>query len=171
MKKRILVGCVAFALLAILTVGCSSTAPAPAPAATPVAAAAPPAGAAEVVASEPSGDEALLTFYRKKRVVGMALNTSVYVDGVEVAELDPGTYAKVRVQPGEHIVWADEEKDAITITAEPGATLYFRMELVPGLWKGHGKAVHVDAATGAAELAEYQCKLTDEIKVPAMVVQ
>lgn len=171
MKSRTLVGCAGFAVLAILTMACSSTAPAPAPAAAPVAAAPQPDAPAEVVASEPSGDEALLTFYRKKRAVGLALNTSVYVDGVEVAELDPGTYVKVRVQPGEHTVWADEKKDAITITAEPGATLYFRMELVPGLWKGHGKAVHVDSATGAAEFAEYQCKLTDEIKVPAMVVQ
>ncbi|HPW56964.1 MAG: DUF2846 domain-containing protein [Thermoanaerobaculaceae bacterium] len=155
---------VAFGVMVVIGLaGCSSTAPQ-----QQVTAEAAPAA---VTVAADLGDNAVLTFYRKKRIVGLALNTSVYVDGVEVAELDPGTYVKVKVAPGAHQVWADEEKDAFTLTAEAGKTYFVRMELRPGMWKGHGKAVLVDEATGAAEFAEYKCKLADEIKVPSMVVQ
>lgn len=151
-------------------VGCSSTAPQP-EAAAPAAAAPAPAAPAAATVSADLGDSGVLTFYRKKRIVGLALNTSVYVDGVEVAELDPGTYVKVKVAPGSHKVWADEEDDAFTLSTEAGKTYFVRMELRPGMWKGHGLAVLVDEATGAAEFAEYKCRLAEEIKVPSMVVQ
>lgn len=156
--------------VAVSLTGCSSTAPQSAPAEPAVAPAA-PATPAVAAAPADAGDNAFLTVYRKKRIVGMALNTSVYVDGVEVAELDPGTYVKVRVSPGTHRVWADEEEDVVTIEATAGSTYYFRMELRPGMWKGHGQVVAMDAVAGAAEFADYKCKLAEEIKVPAMVVR
>ncbi|HNX49526.1 MAG TPA: DUF2846 domain-containing protein [Thermoanaerobaculaceae bacterium] len=157
-------------LVAMSFMGCSSTAPQGAPAG-PVEATAAPGAPALVAAPADAGDNAYLTVYRKKRIVGLALNTSVYVDGVEVAELDPGTYVKVRVSPGAHKISGDEVDDSVAVETSAGGTYYFRMELRPGMWKGHGEVVAVDAATGAAEFAEYKCKLAKEIKVPAMVVE
>lgn len=170
MRTRTLEMLAAVLVVAVSFMGCSSTAPQSAPAES-VAAPAAPAAPAMAAAPADTGDNAYLSFYRKKRIVGMALNTSVYVDGVEVAELDPGTYVKVRVSPGTHRVWADEEEDVVTVQATAGETYYFRMELRPGMWKGHGQVVAMDAVAGAAEFAEYKCKLAEEIKVPAMVVQ
>lgn len=154
----------------LLLAACSTTAPAPSSTSAPAAVTAPSTVATPATTAQAeTGDSAFMTVYRKKRIVGLALNTSVYVDGTEIAELDPGTYVKVRLSPGAHRVWADEEDDALTVTAEAGKTYFFRMELVPGLWKGHGRMIAVDDATGSKEFAEYQCRLAADIKVPAMV--
>ncbi len=162
-------------LAAAALAGCSSTtrqAATPAPAAKPPAApasAAPPISA-PAVAAAPAGDRAYVTVYRKKRIVGAILNTSVYVDRVEVADLDPGTYVRVAVAPGPHTFWADEEKDAVTLDLQAGREYFFRMGLVPGLWKGHGRLEAVDEATGRAEFGSWAPKLAKDIRQPAMVV-
>lgn len=162
--------------IAGLLAGCSSTGSPPA-----TAKAAPPAESSSTprepvppppaVAPAAAGEESLMVVYRQKRIVGMALNTSVYLDGVEVAELDPGTFVKIKLTPGSHRVWADEARDAITLAVESGRSYYFRMDLVPGLWKGNGKLAAVDEGSGRKELADFQCKPAEEIKVPALVVR
>ena len=185
MKRNVLLWLAAVSAVVGLTAACSSTAPAPvatppsaasapAPAPAPAPVPAPvPAPAPETSPAPESAptEGAVMTVYREKRVLGMALNTSIYVDGVEVAELDPGTYIRIKLTPGSHRVWADEERDAMPLLAEAGKTYFFRMELVAGLWKGHGKLVAVGAAEGERQFAEFHCKLTDEIKAPQLVAR
>jgi hypothetical protein len=162
-------------IAAVLLVGCSSTAPSVSEStATPAATASTPSTPAvpSTASAAPAiGDSAIMTVYRKKGFVGAMLNTSVYVDGTEIAELDPGTFVKVKLTPGTHRVWSDEEDDAVNVTAEAGKTYFFRMVLATGMWKGHGKMVAVDEATGSKEFAEYQCKPADQIKVPEMIAR
>jgi hypothetical protein len=123
------------------------------------------------VAAEVPSDKALVTVYRKKRIVGLALHTSVYVDGVEVAELENGAYVRLAIAPGPHVLYADEEKDAIKVDLEAARQYFYRMELVPGLWKGNGILKPVDEKTGATEFKEWKLKLTKEIRKPEMVVR
>ncbi|MFZ5787272.1 MAG: DUF2846 domain-containing protein [Acidobacteriota bacterium] len=150
-----------------LMAGCSSSAsrpeaaPTPAPEPTPAPAAAP--------ATADTADAGFIVVYRQKRIVGLALNTSVYLDGTETAELDPGTYVRLKAAPGTHRMWADEEKDAVEVTIEAGKTLYFRMDLVPGLWKGHGKMAAMSESAGAAEFASFELKRAEKIRAPGMV--
>jgi len=160
---------------------CSSTQPQPQtvarvepPAAVEPSAAAVEPGAPPSVppsASLAAADKALVTVYRKKRIVGLALHTSVYVDGVEVAELENGAYVRLALAPGPHAFHADEEKDTIKADLEPGKAYFFRMELVPGMWKGNGILRPVDEAAGAAEYKEWNLKLTKEIRKPELVVR
>lgn len=165
----------ALLVLAVIGLGaCSSSTPPQSASSVPSAPSAAPPAASEPAATTQATDAAdigILVVYRQKRIVGMALNTSFYLDGTEVAELDPGTFVKVKATPGQHRVWADEEKDAQTIEVGAGTTTYFRMELVPGLWKGHGRLVAVDATTGAAEFAEWKPKPTDSVHAAALVAQ
>ena len=169
---------------AILGIGvalcsCSSTEPRQAatgevPAAVPPSAAPAEPGSAPAtpsVAAEVPADKALVTVYRKKRIVGLALHTSVYVDGVEVTELENGAYIRLAIAPGPHVLYADEEEDAIKTDLEAGKAYFFRMELVPGLWKGNGVLKPVDEETGASEFKEWNLKLTKEIRNPEMVVR
>lgn len=118
----------------------------------------------------PVAHDAFATVYRTRRLVGTALNTSVHIDGVEVAELDNGTYVRVRLGPGAHTFYADDERDALTVTVEAGREYYFRTELVSGAWGGHGKLQRVDAAAGAAELKAGTLKPATEIRDPRLVV-
>ena len=158
---------------------CSSTAPQQAATSEVPASIQPSVGPAEPgptpaspsVAAEVPSDKALVTVYRKKRIVGLALHTSVYLDGVEVAELENGAYVRLAVGPGPHALYADEEKDTIKVELEPAREYFFRMELVPGLWKGNGVLKPVDEKTGSTEFKEWNLKLTKEIRKPELVVR
>lgn len=179
MRTRLLSRAALLGLGVLAICSCSSTAPqqaatseAPSDIPPPIAPAEPgPAPASPSVAAEVPSDKALVTVYRKKRIVGTALHTSVYVDGVEVAELENGAYVRLGIAPGPHALYADEEKDTITVDLEPAREYFFRMELVPGLWKGNGVLKPVDAKTGASEFREWDLKLTKEIRKPEMVVR
>ncbi len=130
-----------------------------------------PATSSEVAAAaEPA--PAFGIFYRKKRFGGRALNTSIYVDGVEIAELDPGTYIKVPLAPGKHSLHSDEEKDAFDVTVAPGQDYYFAVNLKAGMWKGHGKLEQRSRDEGAAEFEKLDMKpcKADAIKHPESVV-
>jgi hypothetical protein len=142
--------------------------PAPAPAG-PTDQAASPAGLAAL--PEVPSERAVVTVYRKKQIVGMALHASVHVDKVEVAELENGAYIRIGIPPGPHMLYADEEKDAIQVDLKAGKEHYYRMGLAAGLWKGHGKLEPVDESTGAAEFKEWTLKLTKEIRKPEIVLR
>lgn len=147
-----------------------STQPEPQPAAEPA-----DTDVAEPVpvatAMPPDDSKAWVTVYRKKRFLGAALNTSVFVDGVEVADLDPGTYVRVALDPGTHTFHSDEEKNAVDLDLEGGKHYFFRMELQAGMWKGHGVLRKVDLAEGATEFKEWKLKIAKDIRTPDMVIK
>jgi hypothetical protein len=116
-------------------------------------------------------DFALLVCYREKRFLGAALNTSVYVDDEEIADLDNGCYVIVKVKPGEHKLYADEKDDAFTVKVEAGKTYFYRMELAMGLWKGHGRLKEVDVGEGEKEFKEWSPDFATDIRRPEMVVK
>jgi hypothetical protein len=132
----------------------------------------PPAGQdAPAVILQEKAEVAYLVCYREKRFLGAALNTSVHVDGVEIADMDNGCYIIVKVKPGEHKVYADAEKDALTVKVDAGKSYYFRMELAMGLWKGHGRLKEVDLATGEKEFKEWKLDFAPDIRQPDMVIK
>ncbi|MCE7959139.1 MAG: DUF2846 domain-containing protein, partial [Acidobacteria bacterium ACB2] len=140
----------------------ASTAPAREPA---------PATDRAPAAVAPADAKAYAYFYRKKTILGAALNTSVHVDGIEVADLDPGTYVKVPLEPGKHAFYSDEEDDTLKLEIEAGKEYYFRIMLKAGMWKGHGVLNRVDPSEGAPEFEEWKLKLAEDIRKPEMVVK
>lgn len=144
-----------------------SPAPAPAPAPAQVPEAAPQAPAADKPTPAPTTPEtkpaeapqvARLVCYREKRFAGAALHHSIFLDGVEIADLNNGTYFVIKATPGEHKLHADEEKDEFTFTVEAGKTYYFRTEIKVGFWKGHGKISPVESTFGEKEFGEWKSK-------------
>lgn len=102
---------------------------------------------------------ARLVFYREKKFTGSALRYTIWMDGVEVADLKNGSFFMIKAAPGEHKLHADEEKDEFTIVVEEGKTYYYRGDLKEGLWKGHGRLSPVDASFGEKEFNEWLPKL------------
>jgi hypothetical protein len=127
---------------------------------------------ASSVAAAAESTQAFGIFYRKKRFVGLALNTSIFVDGVEIAELDPGTYIKVPIAPGTHSFHSDDEDDAFDVEIAAGEEYYFSVNLKPGMWKGDGTLEKKSKREGSAEFEKLNLKVCKDkaIKVPAMVV-
>jgi hypothetical protein len=138
----------------------------------PAETAPPPATPETTVAVPAEKDEfGYLVCYREKRFVGAALNTSVYVDDIEIADMDNGCYIIVKVKPGEHNLHADEKKDAFTVKVEAGKVYYYRMELTWGIWKGHGRLKEVDLAEGEKEFKEWNLEFAPDVRQPEMVVR
>lgn len=117
--------------------------------------------------------KAILFFYRESRFVGAALRPSIFVDDAEVAYLSSGSYLKVAVAPGDHVIYADKKADAMTFPTEAGKTYYFRVGIRAGVFKGHGKIDPVSEEMGAKEVEAWKAKLTytEKILKPEMVVK
>jgi hypothetical protein len=117
---------------------------------------------------------ARLVCYREKKFAGSALHHTITMDGVEIGDLNNGTYFVIKATPGEHKMHGDEAKDVFTFTVEAGKTYYFRTEIKIGLWKGHGKIGPVEATFGAQEFESWKAKLkyspdlkkTDVLEMP-----
>lgn len=132
--------------------------PAQAPEIAPPPVAAPPAEAKPADAPKPGETAAVarLICYREKKFAGSALHHTISLDGVEIGDLNNGTYFIVKVAPGEHKMHADEKKDEFTFTVEAGKTYYFKTEIQMGFWKGHGKISPVEASFGAGEFTKWK---------------
>lgn len=167
------------AFLLAASLGAQAPAETPAPevpvAETPTQPVPPPV--VETVLAAPAAEDlsqvAVALVYREKRFAGAILNTSVFVDDVEIADMDNGTYLKVKLAPGDHRIHADEKKDELTLLFEAGKTYYFRMALRAGLWKGHGKLEPVDEVTGEKEFTAWKAKLVyaKDVRKPELVIR
>jgi hypothetical protein len=144
----------------------------PTPAQAPITETAPAIQPPEApTAAQPIAEFGYLVCYRQKRFVGAILNTSVFLDEVELADMDNGCYIIAKAAPGAHAVRADEKKDTLPVNVEAGKVYYFRMELAVGLWKGHGRLKEVDATTGEKEFKEWNLKFAPDIRQPSQVVK
>jgi len=123
------------------------------------------------VAAARRGNAGEVTFYRKGGFIGGALNTSVHVDDILVADLDPGTYVTVKAAPGRHTVYSDEKDEVLAVQVEPGKRYYYRVGLVIGMWKGHGKLEQVDTTIGSQQVAEWKLKLARDVRQPSMLAR
>lgn len=161
-----------FALLSLGTLGI--IAPAEAQQEDPMAE--PSSGGEEVAESavDPTAGKAVLTFYRNKRSVGAAANTSVYIDGVEIAELDNGTYIRVALEPGRHTFRSDRKKDSFDLEVEAGEEYYIRIVMkvgqFSGYFGGHGKLFFMNKKQGKSEFQRENLKPANDVRVPGMVL-
>lgn len=127
-----------------------------------------------IAAENPSAvdaTEAVVYIYRPSKMMGKALEPSVFVDDIELARMDNGRYFALKLKPGKHIIHMTEDKKGYAIDMDPGQTYYFRIGIEMGMWKGHGKLTLDDANRAIAEIKKLKFLGQDKIKNPTMVVQ
>ena len=103
--------------------------------------------------------------YRYKQFVGSALEPSVYCDDTQLARMTNGRYFTVKVDPGKHTFNSNDKQSGIELDAKPGQEYFIRLELVPGMMKGHGRLILMSAEQGAYELKSDKLKPIDASKV------
>ena len=149
--------------------------PAPAPSVQPQTppVADPKPSSPENPVAVPAEAKAILFFYRESRFMGGGLRPSLYVDDVEVAWISSGSYLKVAVPAGDHLIYADNKDEALTFPTESGTTYYFRVGIRAGILKGHGKLEPVSEEAGAKEFESWKAKMTyaEKILKPDMIVK
>jgi hypothetical protein len=134
--------------------GCASqttapVVPAPAPQAAPATAVTP-----GTLSMTTPGNVATLYIYRPKAFLGMALRPTVMVDGRDLANITNGRYYKGVFAPGRYLFQMDDKKSGATLDLVAGETYYFKVEIVPGLWKGGGKMTLMTKEQGNYEITQ-----------------
>jgi hypothetical protein len=115
--------------------------------------------------------DATVYIYRPSKMMGKALEPSVFVDDIELARMDNGRYFALKLRPGKHIVHMTDDKKGYAIDMGPGQTYYFRVGVEMGMMKGHGKITLDDAERAVAEIKKIKFIGKDKIKAPAMVIE
>lgn len=120
---------------------------------------------------ESAAADATVHIYRAGKLLGKALEPSVFVDDIELARMDNGRYFTVKLKPGKHIIHLTDDKKGFAIDMGPGQTYYFRVGIEMGMWKGHGKLALEDAEKALPEIKKLKYLGQDKIKNSTLVVQ
>jgi hypothetical protein len=109
--------------------------------------------------------KATVYVYRYKLVMGSAYSPSVYCDDKQLARMDNGKYFAVAVDPGAHVFNSNDKQSRIALDVQPGRAYFIRLEISPGLWKGHGQLTLVTPEQGRAELTSGKIKALEQDKI------
>jgi hypothetical protein len=127
--------------------------------------------AMEPSTSAASAEEATVFIYRPKKLVGSALEPSVFVDETELARMDNGRFFAIKVKPGKHIIRMTDDKKGYALDMGPGQKYFFRIGVEAGMFKGHGKITLDDAERAIKEIQKLKFLDQDKIKAPTLVVE
>ncbi len=116
-------------------------------------------------------NQSIVYIYRPSKMVGGALEPSVFADKAELARMDNGRYLTLKLKPGKHVIQMTDDKKAFAIDMGPGQTYYFRVGIEMGMWKGHGKLTLEDAEKAVPEIKKLKYLGKDKIKDHTMVVE
>ena len=108
--------------------------------------------------------------YRPSKLLGKALEPSVFCDGVELARMDNGRFLTLKLRPGKHIIHMTDKKKGFEINMGSGQEYYFRVGIEMGMWKGQGKIMLYENEKGAAEIKKLKPLDKSKIKDHTMVV-
>lgn len=113
---------------------------------------------------------ATVYIYRPGKLVGKALEPSVFCDGVELARMDNGRFLTLKLKPGKHIIHMTDKKKGFEIDMGAGQEYYFRVGIEMGMWKGQGKIMLEENEKGVAEIKKLKPLDSSKIKDNTMVV-
>ena len=114
--------------------------------------------------------KAVVFVYRPGKMVGKALEPSVFCDGVEVARMDNGRYFVLLLEPGEHRIHMTQENKRVDLKLGAGETAFVRIRIVMGLMKGRGEPSLTDEEDAAKDLKKMEPLGADKYKDTKLAV-
>ena len=79
--------------------------------------------------------------------------------------MENGRYFTVNLEQGKHTFTSNDKQSGIDLDLKAGEEYFVRVELVPGLAKGHGRLILVPREQGVYELKSDKLKPLDANKV------
>lgn len=166
-----------FAVLALLTLIFLVAVPVRAQESTNPASATPTAQSAAVTTASPQPDQgaaktgkATVFIYRPKKLVGSALEPSVFCDGVELGRMDNGRYMVLKLDPGKHKLHMTDKTNGFNIEVGADEEIFVRFKLVTGMWKGMGSIYLSNEEDGLKEIKKLKPLGAEKIKDRTMVI-
>ncbi|MET0649695.1 MAG: DUF2846 domain-containing protein [Pyrinomonadaceae bacterium] len=132
----------------------------------------PDAATAAPAATLPARAEgkAVVFVYRPGKLVGKALEPSVFCDGVEVGRMDNGRYIVLLLDPGEHRIHMTQDNKRVDFKLGAGEAAFVRIKIVMGMMKGRGEPVLADEKDAAENLKKSEPLGADKFKPNPLAV-
>lgn len=125
---------------------------------------------ANSAAAQDASSPATVYIYRYKQFVGSALSPSVFCDETELARMENGRFFVVKLPAGKHVFRSNDKQSGVEEDLKGGQTYYIRVELVPGMMKGHGRLLSIAPEQGSYEIKKLKQLDADKVKDTQHVV-
>ncbi|HEX7315152.1 MAG TPA: DUF2846 domain-containing protein [Pyrinomonadaceae bacterium] len=129
-----------------------------------------PAAATPAAPTARAEGKAVVFVYRPGKLVGKALEPSVFCDGVEVGRMDNGRYIVLLVDPGEHRIHMTQDNKRVDFKLGAGEVAFVRIKIVMGMMKGRGEPVLADEEDAAEHLKKSEPLGADKYKPNTLAV-
>ena len=131
-----------------------------------------PTSAPAAAAATPARAEgkAVVFIYRPGKLVGKALEPSVFCDGVEVGRMDNGRYIVLLLAPGEHRIHMTQDNKRVDLKLGAGEVAFVRIKIVMGMMKGRGEPSLSDEADASKDLKKMEPLDAEKVKDTTLVV-
>ena len=114
--------------------------------------------------------KAVVVIYRPGKLVGKALEPSVFVDDVEVGRMDNDRYIVLLLEPGEHRIHMTQKNKRVDVKLGAGEVAFVRIKIVMGLMKGRGEPSLTDEEDAAKHLKGMEPLGADKYKNTTLAV-
>lgn len=108
---------------------------------------------------------AAVVIYRESNMMGSGLRPTVMLNGKDFVNVGNGRVFVGRFQPGHYAFEMDDRKSGTQVNLNAGQTLYMKVEIVPGFWKGGGRMTQMAPEQGAFEARRLQLIPSNEIEI------
>src|SRR6516164_7350975 len=112
-----------------------------------------------------TSSKAVVYVYRYKQFFGSGLAPSVYCDETQLARMENGRYFSLKLDPGKHAFRSNDAQSGVELDLKAGQEYFIRVEIAPGMMKGHGRLVMTAPEQGRYEVKSSQLKPLDSGKV------
>jgi hypothetical protein len=105
-----------------------------------------------------------MVVYRSREYFGAALRPTVVLDGKDLVNIGNGKVFVAPLSPGHYTFEMDDKKSGTSVNLKAGETVYLKIDIVPGFWKGGGKMTQVAPQQGNYEATRLDPIETKEIE-------
>ena len=110
---------------------------------------------------------ATVVIYRESNFAGSGLRPTVMLNGQDFVNIGNGRVFIGAFQPGHYVFQMDDKKSGTELDLRPGQTVYMKVEIVPGFWKGGGRLTQTAPEQGSFEAKRLQLIESKEIEIPS----
>ena len=114
--------------------------------------------------------KAVVIVYRPGKLVGKALEPSVFCDDVEVGRMDNDRYIVLLLEPGEHRIHMTQKNKRVDVKLGAGEVAFIRVRIAMGFMKGRGEPSLADEEDAAKDLKKMEPLGPDKYKDTALAV-
>jgi hypothetical protein len=110
---------------------------------------------------------ATVVIYRGSSFAGSALRPTVMLGGKEFVNVGNGVVFVGAFRPGHYAFEMDDKKSGTALDLTPGKSVFLKVEVVPGFWKGGGRLIQMAPEQGKFEASRLQLIPEREIEIPS----